>query len=79
MHDLENSVQDRAIAKAIISMGKTLGLTVVAEGVENERQLTFLRECECDQIQGYIYHHPVNAEEFARWFHELYPLKRTSI
>ena len=79
VRDLENSLQDQAIAKAIISMGKTLGLTVVAEGVENERQLQFLSECECDQIQGFIYHHPVTAEEFARWFHEQLPLKRSSI
>jgi diguanylate cyclase (GGDEF)-like protein/PAS domain S-box-containing protein len=79
VHDLENSLQDQAIAKAIISMGKTLGLTVVAEGVENERQLNFLSECECDQIQGFIYHHPVTAEEFARWFQQQQPLKRSSI
>ncbi|HLT63939.1 MAG TPA: EAL domain-containing protein, partial [Pseudohongiella sp.] len=76
--DLENSPQDQAIARAIISMSKTLGLTVVAEGVENAKQLEFLRECECDQIQGYIYHHPVSAEEFVRWYHQQNPLKKTS-
>lgn len=79
VRDLENSPQDQAIARAIISMSKTLGLTVVAEGVENAKQLEFLRECECDQIQGYIYHHPVSAEEFVRWYHQQNPLKKTSV
>ncbi len=70
VRDLENSLQDQAISKAIISMSKTLGLTVVAEGVENARQLAFLRDCQCDQIQGYIYHRPVDAAAFSAWYHQ---------
>jgi diguanylate cyclase (GGDEF)-like protein len=62
VRDLENSSQDRAIAKAIISMGKALGLTVVAEGVETVEQDAFLRGQECDELQGYLFSRPVPAE-----------------
>src|SRR5207302_10058277 len=55
VRDLENSSEDRAIAKAIISMGKALGLTVVAEGVETTEQDAFLRANECDEFQGYLF------------------------
>jgi diguanylate cyclase (GGDEF)-like protein len=60
--DLENSNEDRAIAKAIISMGKALGMTVVAEGVETPEQDAFLRGNECDELQGYLFSRPVPAE-----------------
>jgi diguanylate cyclase (GGDEF)-like protein len=62
VHDLENSTADRAIAKAIISMGKALGLSVVAEGVETAEQDRFLREHQCDELQGYLFSKPMPAE-----------------
>jgi diguanylate cyclase (GGDEF)-like protein len=62
VRDLENSSEDRAIAKAIISMGKALGLTVVAEGVETAEQDAFLRRQECDELQGYLFSRPIPAE-----------------
>jgi EAL domain-containing protein (putative c-di-GMP-specific phosphodiesterase class I) len=62
VRDLENSTEDRAIAKAIISMGKALGLTVVAEGVETMEQDAFLRGHACDELQGYLFSKPVPAE-----------------
>ena len=65
VRDLENSSQDRAIAKAIISMGKALGLTVVAEGVETAEQDAFLRGHECDELQGYLFSRPIPAEAVA--------------
>jgi EAL domain-containing protein (putative c-di-GMP-specific phosphodiesterase class I) len=68
VNDLDTSREDQAISKAIISMSKTLGLTVVAEGVENSRQQAFLRDYQCDVIQGYFYHKPESAEQFAAWF-----------
>jgi diguanylate cyclase (GGDEF)-like protein len=61
VRDLENSTQDRAIAKAIIHMGKALGLTVVAEGVETMEQDAFLRGHACDELQGYLFSKPVPA------------------
>jgi EAL domain-containing protein (putative c-di-GMP-specific phosphodiesterase class I) len=56
---------DAAITAAIISMGKSLRLTVIAEGVENEAQMSFLRSHQCDQIQGYYFSRPLSAETAA--------------
>ncbi|HJX34664.1 MAG TPA: EAL domain-containing protein [Desulfatiglandales bacterium] len=62
---------DAAIVKAIIAMASNLRLKVIAEGVEDERQLEFLRENKCDIIQGYLFSPPVPVEEFfdllTRW------------
>lgn len=55
---------DAAIVKAIIAMASNLRLKVIAEGVEDEHQLEFLREHKCDIIQGYLFSPPVSAEEF---------------
>ena len=57
--DLPDDVEDRAIAQAIISMGKALGLTIVAEGVETAEQAAFLRARGCDEMQGYLFSPPV--------------------
>jgi diguanylate cyclase (GGDEF)-like protein len=68
VRDLAESAEDRAIATAIISMGKALGLTVIAEGVETSEQDTFLRGNACDEVQGYLFSKPVGAEEIPRLF-----------
>ncbi|HZE54146.1 MAG TPA: EAL domain-containing protein [Bradyrhizobium sp.] len=62
VRDLAESPEDRAIATAIISMGKALGLTVVAEGVETTEQDIFLRGRACDEVQGYLFSKPVQPE-----------------
>jgi EAL domain-containing protein (putative c-di-GMP-specific phosphodiesterase class I) len=62
VRDLAESAEDRAIATAIISMGKALGLTVVAEGVETSEQAAFLQGQACDELQGYLFSKPVPAE-----------------
>ena len=54
---------DAAITTSIVLMGKSLGLTVVAEGVETRSQLEFLRALECDEAQGYLFSRPVPARE----------------
>ncbi len=63
--DLGTDADDRAIAIAIINLAKTLKLTALAEGVERQEQLDFLRANGCDEFQGYLAGNPVPAEEFS--------------
>ena len=65
IHDLSKDSEDKAITEAIIAMGKTLSLTVVAEGVETEEQEAFLREHACDEMQGYYFSKPSSPDGFA--------------
>lgn len=69
IRDIPNNFEDKAITEAIIAMGKTLCLTVVAEGVETEAQETFLRDHACDQSQGFYFSRPVSAEKFMALYH----------
>jgi len=64
--ELADNPDDQAIAMAVISLGHKLNLKVIAEGVETEQQCLFLRENECDEMQGYLFSKPVAAEEIAR-------------
>jgi len=57
---------DIAIVSAIISMGQSMNLRVVAEGVETQEELAFLQAHQCDEAQGYFFGHPVTAEKFAK-------------
>lgn len=61
IRDLPSREEDRAIATAIIAMGRTLGMTVIAEGVETQAQLAILREVGCDEIQGFYFSKAVSA------------------
>jgi PAS domain S-box-containing protein len=63
--DLPRDAEDAAIAKAIIAMAQSLKLSVVAEGVETDQQLAFLRQHGCDLVQGFLFSRPVPGEEFA--------------
>ncbi|MET4258925.1 diguanylate cyclase (GGDEF)-like protein [Bradyrhizobium sp. S3.12.5] len=65
VRDLPQDSEDQAIAQAIISMGKALGMTVVAEGVENAEQEAFLRTHGCDEMQGFLISKPVPARQMA--------------
>ncbi len=64
IRDIATNAEDKALTEAIIAMGKTLQLTVVAEGVETQEQENFLREHACDEMQGYLFSKPVPAGEF---------------
>jgi EAL domain-containing protein (putative c-di-GMP-specific phosphodiesterase class I) len=56
---------DTSIVTAMINMGHSLKLRVIAEGVETQEELDFLREHRCDEVQGYLFSRPVPAERFA--------------
>lgn len=62
--DLELNEDDRAICKAIINMAHSLGMEVIAEGVENVAQRDLLHDLGCHMIQGYLYSKPLSAEDF---------------
>lgn len=51
------------LVKAIVSIGHTLGLSVVAEGVESAAQVSFLRELNCDELQGFYFFKPTAIED----------------
>lgn len=53
---------DNSIAKVIVALAKNLRLELIAEGVETEFQVSFLRDCECEEVQGFLYSPPVSAE-----------------
>lgn len=59
--------EDAAIVRSVIMLGHSLGLRVIAEGVESDRQLEWLRGAGCDEYQGYLAAQPMPAEEFARF------------
>ena len=71
VRDLPQNSEDKAIAQAIIGMGKALGLTIVAEGVETIEQSDFLREHACDEIQGFLFSKPVPPGEIAQLLRRL--------
>jgi EAL domain-containing protein (putative c-di-GMP-specific phosphodiesterase class I) len=56
----------RNIVAMIVSLAHTLGLKVIAEGVEDDEQVRLLRDLGCDQIQGYLVSRPIPAEEVAK-------------
>ncbi len=65
---LPDDPHDAAIARAIIALGRSMQLTIIAEGVENQAQQQFLAAEGCEQIQGYIVSLPLAAPEFAATF-----------
>ena len=65
VRDLPDNENDKAIATAVISLGHTLNLRVIAEGVETKEQQTFLHENSCDEIQGHFFSKAVSAEDIS--------------
>jgi EAL domain-containing protein (putative c-di-GMP-specific phosphodiesterase class I) len=59
-----------AISTAIVALARSLKLNVIAEGVEKVEQLDFLRSLNCDEVQGYLFSHPLSAEESLRLLNE---------
>ncbi len=67
LHSIAINPNDKSISKAIIAMSHSLGLKVIAEGVENVDQLEFLRSQKCDEAQGFLFSEPLAPQDFINW------------
>ncbi len=65
-HDANSAPEDRGLTEAIIGMGKSLSLTVIAQGVETKEQADYLRDHSCDEFQGFYFNKPMPAKEFTK-------------
>ncbi|WGV26049.1 EAL domain-containing response regulator [Halotia branconii] len=67
IHNVDQDPQKSAITKALIEMAHNLNMQVIAEGVETEAELSFLRQKSCDAMQGFLFSHPLPAAEFEKF------------
>jgi EAL domain-containing protein (putative c-di-GMP-specific phosphodiesterase class I) len=70
MRDVESDPSARAIVTAVVRVGQSLQLTVVAEGVETDGQRDWLAELGCDVVQGFLYAPALSPPAFGRWLLE---------
>ncbi|MCE4538753.1 EAL domain-containing protein [Pelomonas sp. P7] len=67
VQDVDRDPRRQALLKSIVGVGQGLGLTVTAEGVENEAELACVRACGCDLVQGYLLARPMDLRDFESW------------
>lgn len=68
VRDMTNDSEDAALVAAIIAMGHSLNIAVVAEGIETTEQLAFLTANDCDMAQGFFIGRPLSFDELLQWF-----------
>ena len=78
IRDVETDPDDQIITKTIVALGRELNRRVVAEGVETEGQLAFLREQQCDEFQGYLFSRPLPAAEVEKLLFTTHPVQSPS-
>jgi EAL domain-containing protein (putative c-di-GMP-specific phosphodiesterase class I)/GGDEF domain-containing protein len=67
IRDLHTDVRQQALVSVMITLSQDLGHRVVAEGVENDEALEFLRQAGCDEVQGYLFSRPLEVADFQAW------------
>ncbi len=72
IQDIDTDPDDATIVAATINLGHNMRLNVLAEGVEEVSELEFLRQHNCDEIQGYLFSKPLSADDFQQWL-MMYP------
>ena len=68
IRDIEHNPNGAAIVRAVIALAQSLNLSTVAEGVENQMQLDYVRELGCPAAQGYLFSPAIPAERFEEFF-----------
>ena len=74
--DIPEQIDDCAIASAIIALGHQLNMQIIAEGVETEAQAKFLRDINCDELQGYLFSKPMSAQQTTKYLIQNIPNTR---
>jgi len=67
IQDITSSDNGAALVASVINLGHSLGMTVVAEGVESQQQLSILHDHACDQFQGYLFGYPMSSSSCTKW------------
>jgi len=70
IRECHNNDEDKALVKTIVSLGKNLGLSLIAEGVELEEHMRFLQDIGCDEMQGYYFSRPISEKELIQLLSE---------
>ena len=79
VHGIDMGPKDQAITKSIIVLAKSLGLSVIAEGVETKTQNDFLLQKMCDEIQGFYYYKPMCSSDFEKLLELQMPMEQNSL
>lgn len=74
MIDIPQDKDNMSITSTIIAMAKNLNLTIIAEGVETEEQLQFLKDHNCDQVQGFYYSKPLSIQDATELLDRSFPV-----
>lgn len=74
VQDMASNTYDKALVEAMIFIAHSLDMSVIAEGVETEEQLSLLKELDCDEIQGYLYSKPLTVENFTSMLSQNMPI-----
>lgn len=67
VRNMTSNANDASIARTVVSLGQSLNLTVIAEGVETHEQLALLEQYGCDEVQGYLFSRPIAKESLEKF------------